>query len=159
MNKTKIIKSVADAHSEISEQYVLVTEFLKVFNKKGPMPDVDGLIKFFNTSMVRHFLKENVIFDELLKSPGLDEEIARVVADTVKEHDTFIDEFRQLSETAREMEDGQEDLSEDFIKKCQYIIWALSKHAQVEDLVIFPEAAERLNEGSFKMIEAELLKI
>ena len=63
MKKTEIIKSVTEGHAQISEQYVLVTGFLKLFNKKGPFTDVEGIIRFFNTSMPRHFLKENVIFN------------------------------------------------------------------------------------------------
>ncbi len=159
MDKMRIIKSVTDVHDEITEQLAVVNGFLKVFNTRGVLFDLEGIIKFFNVSMARHFLKENIIFKALLNAPGVEGELADTIKDTINEHDKFMEEFRQLVAIAEEMEKGEGELSIDFIKKCQYIIWALSKHAQIEDLVIFQEVADKLGDQNFEMIEDELMKI
>ena len=159
MNKTQIIKSVTDMHSEITEQSAVVTGFLKVFNKRDVLSELGGITGFLNVSMSRHFLKENVIFKALLENENLDAATAEVVRDTLNEHDKFMEEFRELTESAIKIDSGETELTFDFIKRCQYIIWALSKHAQVEDLVIFGEVASKLSEKDFKVIENDLMNI
>ena len=51
MNKTQIIKSVTDMHSEITEQSAVVTGFLKVFNKRDVLSELGGITGFLNVSM------------------------------------------------------------------------------------------------------------
>lgn len=159
MDKMQIIKSVTDMHAQVSEQLAVVNGFLKVFNKRDVLAELGSITGFFNVSMSRHFLKENVIFKALLEHGNLDAVTAEVVIDTLKEHDRFMEEFRELTEAAVRIDSGENELTFDFIKKCQYLIWALSKHAQVEDLVIFEEVAAKISEKDFKVIENDLMNI
>lgn len=159
MDKMQIIRSVTDIHAEVSEQAAVVNGFLKVFNKRDVLSDLGGITGFLNVSMSMHFLKENVIFKALLDNPNLDAVTAEVVRDTLKEHEKFMEEFRELTEAAVKIDSGETELTFDFIKRCQYLIWALSKHAQVEDLVIFDEVAAKLSEKDFKVIENDLMNI
>ena len=159
MDKMQIIRSVTDMHSQVNEQAAVVNGFLKVFNKRDVLSDLGAITGFLNVSMSRHFLKENVIFKALLDNPNLDAVTADVVRDTLKEHEKFLEEFRDLTETAVKIDSGETELTFDFIKRCQYLIWALSKHAQVEDLVIFDEVAAKLSEKDFKVIENDLMNI
>jgi hemerythrin-like domain-containing protein len=158
MGKTEMLGSIAETHKEISEQKAIVNGFLKEFNKKGTQFDVKCIIEFFDSTLASHFLKENLIFSELLRIGELDAKKAEVVSGSILEHADFLDEFILLGRIAGRIESGEDDLELDFIKKCQYIIWALSKHAQVEDIIIFPEVEEKLKITSFQMIENEFLK-
>lgn len=155
----KLLKLVTDKHKEISEQESVVSGFLEAFNKKEVLSDLSATVNFFSVDMVRHFIKENVIFNALLKTPGISPKVSEVVAATLKEHDKFMEEFKRLADAAANIDSGRDELSLDFIKKCQYIAWALGKHAQVEDFVIFPEIEEKMGEDIFKLLEAELSKI
>ena len=160
MGKIALISSIVSTHTEINEQKVLITGFLKEFNKIGILTDLGGIIEFFTVSLVRHFMKENVIFSELLSSGKLDRQTTATVEESISEHDAFIDEFRQLGQMANALreEDKNEQLH-DFLKKCQYLVWALSKHAQIEDIVIFPEVTDKLDNKCISKIESVFLKI
>ena len=159
MDKIAIMKSVTDTHNEITEQSAVVNGFLMTFHKKGVLVDLKGIVEFFNVGMARHFVKEEVIFKALLKVKKLDPKIAEIVEVTIKEHDMFMEQFRELAQDAAQIESKEKELSMEFIKQCQYITWGLSKHAQVEDFIIFPEVAAKLSENIFKLIEDELSRI
>jgi len=158
MEKTSLLNSISETHNAISEQKVLVNSFLKEFNKKETQFEPASIIEFFDSVLVPHFLKENLIFSELLRIGDLDAKTAEVVSASILDHSDFLEEFLQLGRIANRIENGENDLELDFFKKCQYIIWALSKHAQVEDIVIFPEIKNKLNVTSFQMIEKEFLR-
>jgi hemerythrin-like domain-containing protein len=137
----------------------MLNNFLSVYNKRDVWTDVEGIMHFFSTSVVSHFLKENIIFNALINKSDIGTDKLKALKEIFKEHDELIAEFAKLKETAGKIVQGDDDLAGDFIKNCNKTIWTLLKHAQVEDELIFPEISARFSDADFKVLEAELLKL
>jgi hemerythrin-like domain-containing protein len=159
MKKILFMSSIALTHGEINEQRAFLAKFLQLYKNGYSVLGFDELNVFFNVNMVRHFAQENFIFNKLLQYGRLDEKFTRIVKDSIEEHEVFLDEFRQLAATADKIKRGEEEITLELLKKYELVAWALTKHAQLEDVVIFEEVAARLGDKICASIDEELKKL
>ena len=156
MNKEQVIKSLCALHRDAGERTALASAFLEKFNAKGLSPDIAGVIEFFTKEVVRHFKKENILFEALKKKGGFSVDVAAALDESIRGHDVLIREFWHLEEIAEKINNGSEELMYGFIKDCTRVIGVLTAHAQVEDEILFPELTTRLSDADFRSLERAL---
>lgn len=159
MNKEDILKLVLPTHDELGEKAAILKGFLEVVKKKDVWLDVAGIVEFYNTAAVEHFLKENALIGIILKNPGITSYNVANLSKLIQEHQKMMKDFRQLKELSEQASSGDSAAADDFIRICYKMINGLSAHAKDEDAVLYPLASKILNDTEMAALSSEIKRI
>ena len=133
-----------DIESEAAKETIM-KNYLAVFGKKDVWSDLDAIMVFFNENLTKHFVREEVLINLLVKNIALEQVKIVELLKIVNEHKQLMKDFKELKELFTKIRGGFLEDSNKFVKNCFSVTTALVAHAKNEDEVLYPLASEKLN--------------
>ena len=159
MNKEDILKLVFTTHDELTEKSAVMKGFLEVVKKKDVWLDIAGIVEFYNSTIIEHFLKENALVGLILKNPGINSYNVSNFSKIIQEHQKMIKDIRQLKDLSVQASNGEGAAADEFIKICYKLMNDLSAHARDEDAVLYPVASQILSDVEIAQLAGEIKRI
>ncbi len=151
-----IISIICETHTEMKEKIWILKNMLTTFDKNEVWDETSTILMFFNTTLVKHFKRGDILISMLYKIGKLSEFEKETIDGILQDHKTLLDKFDKLNEIIKKFTPYNHLIREKFIEIYTGIIDLLLLHADKEDKTLYPIARRELKKEHLNELEKKI---